>query len=99
MTGSSFRCGGDPSLISRSSHYGVVSCGCAVVERKLKLQRPYDMIPSDKPTSTIRARLGSDESVAIAVLAVLVALWFLPLLLAPTPATPDYPNHLARMYS
>jgi hypothetical protein len=56
------------------------------------------MIPSDKPTLTIRARLGSDRSVAITVLAMLAAVSFLPVLLTPIPAMVDYPNHLARMY-
>jgi hypothetical protein len=36
--------------------------------------------------------------VAIAVLAVLAAVSFLPVLLTPIPAMVDYPNHLARMY-
>lgn len=35
---------------------------------------------------------------AIAVLAVLAAVSFLPVLLSPIPAMVDYPNHLARMY-
>ncbi|WP_249139391.1 hypothetical protein [Bradyrhizobium japonicum] len=35
---------------------------------------------------------------AIAVLAMLVAVSFLPVLLTPIPAMVDYPNHLARMY-
>lgn len=56
------------------------------------------MIPSDKPTLTIRARLGSDRSVAITVVAMLAAVSFLPVLLTPIPAMVDYPNHLARMY-
>ncbi|WP_035969419.1 hypothetical protein [Bradyrhizobium sp. WSM1417] len=56
------------------------------------------MIPSEKPTSTIRARLGSDRSLAITVLAVLATVSFLPVLLTPIPAMVDYPNHLARMY-
>ncbi|WP_407185566.1 hypothetical protein [Bradyrhizobium centrosematis] len=56
------------------------------------------MAPSDRPTSTIPTRLGSDRSVAIAVLAVLAAVSFLPVLLTPIPAMVDYPNHLARMY-
>src|SRR3954452_23364503 len=56
------------------------------------------MIPSDKPTSTLRARLGSDRSVAIAVFAMLAAVSLLPVLLTPIPAMVDYPNHLARMY-
>ncbi|WP_128927837.1 hypothetical protein [Bradyrhizobium guangxiense] len=56
------------------------------------------MAPSDRPTSTIPTRLGSERFVAIAVLAVLAAVSFLPVLLTPVPAMVDYPNHLARMY-
>ena len=56
------------------------------------------MAPSDKPTLTIRTSLASDNSVAIAVLAMLAALSFRPVLLTPIPAMVDYPNHLARMY-
>ncbi|MCP3370398.1 hypothetical protein [Bradyrhizobium cajani] len=56
------------------------------------------MVPSDRPTLTIRARFDSERSVAIAVLAVLAAVSFLPMLLTPIPAMVDYPNHLARMY-
>jgi hypothetical protein len=47
---------------------------------------------------TIPAAPGSDRSVAIAVLAMLAAVSFLPVLLTPIPAMVDYPNHLARMY-
>src|SRR6478609_2174132 len=56
------------------------------------------MASSDRPTLTIRTRLGSDRSVAITVLAMLAAVSFLPVLLTPIPAMVDYPNHLARMY-
>ncbi|WP_256806345.1 hypothetical protein [Bradyrhizobium sp. Bra64] len=56
------------------------------------------MVTSDRPILTIRARPGSDRSVAITVLAVLAAVSFLPVLLTPIPAMVDYPNHLARMY-
>lgn len=56
------------------------------------------MASSDRPTLTIRARLGSDRSVTITVLAMLAAVSFLPVLLTPIPAMVDYPNHLARMY-
>ncbi|MGY8636954.1 hypothetical protein RAD15_31235 [Bradyrhizobium sp. 14AA] len=56
------------------------------------------MVSSDRSISTIRPGLGSDRSVAVAVFAMLAAVSFLPVLLAPIPAMVDYPNHLARMY-
>lgn len=77
--------------------YGVALCNCAIAERELKLQRPDDMVSSDRPILTIRARLDSDRSVAITVFAMLAAVSFLPVLLTPIPAMVDYPNHLARM--
>src|SRR5438105_519688 len=56
------------------------------------------MVSPDQPPVTIQARPGADRSAAIAVLAVLAAVSFLPVLLTPIPAMVDYPNHLARMY-
>lgn len=68
----------------------------AIAARELKLQRPDDMVSSDRPILTIRT--CSDRSVAITVFAMLAVVSFLPVLLTPIPAMVDYPNHLARMY-
>lgn len=68
-----------------------------LAERELKLQRPDDMVSSDRAILTIRARLGSDRTLAITVFAMLAAASLLPVLLTPIPAMVDYPNHLARM--
>ncbi|WP_027573110.1 hypothetical protein [Bradyrhizobium sp. WSM1743] len=56
------------------------------------------MAPSNKPILTIPVRLGSERPTAIAVLVMLAAVSFVPVLLTPIPAMVDYPNHLARMY-